>query len=173
MILFILVNLNFDFFRNMMENRYEKIKDKNAYSALFSNFYKESYSIIVGLLYEHSKGKNGKDKNKIIEWINGKKYSRYDDSNWNWFLITNVIYQMLYSDEVELNEEGVEQTLEKIYKLMPTFKNYKNKLYKAKKDIKAYLKDYELYEVIKAIKSIIYPKNKFLSKGNNILLLKE
>ena len=112
MIIFILVNLNFVFFKNMMESRYEKIKDKNAYSSLFGKYYKPSYSIIVELLYEHSKGKNGKDKNKIIECKDGKKYSQYDGSNWNWFLITNVIYQMIYSDEIQLNQNGVEKTLE-------------------------------------------------------------
>lgn len=173
MILFILVNLNFDFFKNMMESRYEKIKDKNAYSALFQNKYKSSYSIIVELLYEHSKGKNGKDKNKIIEYKGGKNYSQYNKENWNWFLITNVIYQMIYSDEIELNQNGVEQTIEKIYKLMPMFKIYKNNLNEAKKDIKDYIEDYQICEVIKAIKNIICPKNKSLFEGNNILLLKD
>ena len=44
-----------------------------------------------------------------------------NDSEWNWFLINNVIYEMFFYD-IKLNEDDVDETLENIYKLNPEFK---------------------------------------------------
>ena len=66
---------------------------------------------------------------------------------------------MFYSnnDDIELNEKGVSQTLEKIYILQPDFKNnFKLELEEAKWDIKVYVERFNLGDIIKAIKIYIF-----------------
>ena len=62
------------------------------------------------------KGKNGTNSDKIIEhYEKDNKYIEYDKGAWNWFLISNVIHQMFFNnnDEIQLNKNGVSQTLKK------------------------------------------------------------
>ena len=74
-------------------------------------------------------------------------------------MINNVIHQMFFNNnnEIQLNENGVSETLEKIYKLKPDFKtNFKSELEKAEYDIKRYVDRYKLGDIIKAIKIFIF-----------------
>ena len=104
-----------------------------------------------------------KDNNKIIEFSGGKKYEEYDDTNWNYFLINNVIYQMIFCD-VKLNEDGVDETLENIYKFNSRFEKYKSKLFWAKFDIKKYVGVFKLGQVLEGIKRIKKINLNLLSK---------
>ena len=67
----------------------------------------------------------------------------------------NVIFQMLFCNDIEPNESGVNQTLEKIYLLKPQFKqnlNFKFKLGIAEKNNKNYIKEYKLSDILNGIK---------------------
>ena len=146
-------------FKEVLENYYKLLKEE-SYSILFCDKFKNSYSIIIDLIIDSIKGRNGTNEDKIIErFENDNNYKEYTKNNWNWFVISNVIHQMFFNnnDEIELNKNGVSQTLEKIYKLKPDFKtNFKFELEKSKADIEEYVDDYELGDIIKAIK--IYKK---------------
>ena len=168
-ILFLVLNNHQDFL-NVMEAFYQELSQDNIYSNLFGKVYKSSYNDSIQFLYKSYKGINGKEQNKILEF-NHTKYEEYDQSNWNAFLMNNVIYQMLYSDDISLNKNGVDQILEKIFKFKPFFTKYKTKLEESKRDIKVYLYDYKLYDVIRTIKNYISSKNNFLSTGNEMKLL--
>ena len=109
------------------------------------------------------KAKNGTDTDKIIESKENNNYKKYNESEWNWFMVNNVIHQMFYNnnDEFQLNKNVVSQTLEKIYKLNPDFKtNFKAELEESKTQIERYVNDYKLGDIIKAIK--IYINNEYI-----------
>ena len=107
-------------FKTIFDEYYKQITEK-SYSILYGEYYKPSFNIIVELLFEHIKRNKEEDNRKVIEYNDGKtKYEKYDDSEWNWFLINNVIYQMIFCD-IELSENGVEEALKNIYKWKPYF----------------------------------------------------
>ena len=76
---------------------------------------------------------------------------------------------MLFCKDIEPNEFGVSQTLEKIYLSKPEFKQYfKLELENAEKNNKNYIKEYKLSDILKGIKKIIIPRVHLLpdNKGN-------
>ena len=157
--LYFAFNVNSQNFKTILQNYYKLLKEVNHSFLRFEDKFKGSYDIIIDLIINSIKGKNGTSVDKIIESSETTNYKKYDDSNWNWFLINNVIHQMFYSnkDDIELNEEGVFQTLEKIYILQPDFKNnFELELEVAKWQIKSYVEDYNLGDIIKAIKLYIF-----------------
>ena len=119
-ILFLVLNNHQDFL-NVMEAFYQELSQDNIYLNLLGGKFKTSYNESIQFLYESYKGINGKEQNKILEFKYNTKYEKYDQTNWNAFLMNNVIYQMLYSDDISLNKNGVDQTLQKIFKLKPFF----------------------------------------------------
>ena len=142
-------------FKNILENYYKLLKE-GGYSFLLDD--KNSYDIINELIIDSIKGKNGTNEDKIVE-SDKNNYKKYTPQNWNWFLINNVIHQMFFNNnnEIQLNENGVSETLEKIYKLKPDFKTkFKIELENAKYDIKGYVDRYKLGDIIKAIKIFIF-----------------
>ena len=169
-ILFLTFN-NFQNFKSILQAHYDKLA-KESTSVLFREKYKGSYNAIIELIFQSVKGENGKDITKIIEFSGNTKYKEYTQENWNWFLINNVIYQMIFDEDAELNENEVEKTLETIYSLKPDFKKlFKSKLERSLKDIKSYVKDYNLGNVIKGIKKFINPKINSLPEEKKILYL--
>ena len=142
-------------FKNILENYYKLLKE-GGYSFLLDD--KNSYDIINELIIDSIKGKNGTNEDKIVE-SDKNNYKKYTPNEWNWFLINNVIHQMFFNNnnEIQLNENGVSETLEKIYKLKPDFKtNFKSELENAEYDIKRYVDRYKLGDIIKAIKIFIF-----------------
>ena len=142
-------------FKNILENYY-KLLQEGGYSFLLDD--KNSYDIINELIIDSIKGKNGTNEDKIVE-SDKNNYKKYTPNEWNWFLINNVIHQMFFNNnnEIQLNENGVSETLEKIYKLKPDFKtNFKSELENAEYDIKRYVDRYKLGDIIKAIKIFIF-----------------
>ena len=142
-------------FKNILDNYYKLLKE-SGYLFLFDD--KNSFDIINELIIDSIKGKNGTNEDKIVE-SDKNNYKKYTPEEWNWFLINNVIHQMFFNNnnDIQLNENGVSETLEKIYKLNPDFKtNFKSELEKAEFDIKAYVEDYKLGDIIKAIKIFIF-----------------
>ena len=142
-------------FKNILDN-YHKLLKESGYLFLFDD--QNSFDIINDLIIDSIKGKNGTNEDKIVE-SDKKNYKKYTPNEWNWFLINNVIHQMFFNNnnDIQLNENGVSETLEKIYKLNPDFKtNFKSELEKAEFDIKAYVEDYKLGDIIKAIKIFIF-----------------
>ena len=142
-------------FKNILDN-YHKLLKESGYLFLFDD--QNSFDIINDLIIDSIKGKNGTNEDKIVEG-EANNYKKYTPMEWNWFLINNVIHQMFFNNnnDIQLNENGVSETLEKIYKLNPDFKtNFKSELEKAEFDIKAYVEDYKLGDIIKAIKIFIF-----------------
>ena len=141
---------------------------------MYEEHYKKSYDTIVDIIYDNITGKNGDDSNKVIEFklnYDYKKYNKYTNGEWNWFLINNVIFQMMFSNNIELNENGVEQTLNKIYELRSEFeKDFESELRWAKWQIEHYVTDYEICKIIKGIKEYIMPKKNLLSNLEKYLL---
>ena len=122
-------------FKNILDNYYKLLKESGY---LFLCGDKNAYDVINELIIDSIKGKNGTNEDKIVE-SDKNNYKKYDPSEWNWFLINNVIHQMFFNNnyDIQLNENGVSETLEKIYKLKPDFKtNFKSELEKAEFDIK-------------------------------------
>ena len=149
-------------FKTFLENYYKLLKEESI-SSLFSDNFKNSYSVVIDLVIDSMKGKNGTDVDTIIESKETNNYKKYNETEWNWFLINNVIHQMFFNnnDEILLNKNGVSQTLEKIYKLNPDFKtNFKSELEESKTQIERYVNDYKLGDIIKAIK--IYINNEYI-----------
>ena len=58
---------------------------------------------------------------------------------------------MIFCD-IKLNEEGVDETLENIYKLNPKFKEFESELEKPKADIKEYIRAFKLGNILEGIK---------------------
>ena len=142
---------NLNNFKTIFEEYYKQLTKKNN-SKLFREYYKPSFNIIVEIIFEHMKRDKEKDNRKVMELSDGEKYENYFFAEWNWFLINNVIYQMIFCD-IELSENGVEEALKNIYKWKPDFEiKYKSQLEWAKNDIEAYIKDFEIGKVIKKIK---------------------
>ena len=166
--LFLTLN-NSQYFKSILEDHYNQIKEK-SFSTLFNEYYKESYNVIIDLIFDSIKKINGTKSDKVIEYSEGEKYEEYIPNEWNWFLINNVIHQMIFDDKIELSEYGVEETLEKIYEKKPYFKQYKSKLEEAKRDIKGYVKGYKLCEVIKGIRNFVLPKINPSTNQKNYLL---
>ena len=148
--IFILTFNNLGNFKSPFEEYYNKLK-KNSTSVLFGEYFKPSYDIIVEIIFENMKRDKEKDNNKVIESSESKKYELYDKSNWNWFLINNVIYQMIFCD-IKLNEEGVDETVENIFKFRPDFEKYKFDIELAIFDIKNYVKDFKLGQILEGLK---------------------
>ena len=145
-------------FKTFLENYYKLLKEC-SYSFLFDDKHKTSYDHTIELIIDSIKGKNGTNSDKIVEKSETTDYKKYNDSEWNWFLINNVIHQMFYNndnDDIQLNENFVSKTLEKIYILKPDFKtNFKSELERAKFDIIFYVYVFNLGYIIKAIKIYI------------------
>ena len=165
-ILFLTFN-NFENFKTIFEDYYKNVTEE-GYSTLYGEYYKSSYNVIVELIFEHIKRKKEKDNKKIMEMSDGKKYEKYDESNWNWFLINNVIYQMIFCD-IKLNEDGVEEAIKNIYKFNSYFEKYKTKLNEAKNDIKDYVKDFKIGNVIEGIKRFKILKMNLLPEVKKLL----
>ena len=150
--IFFLTFNNFHNFKALCENYYNSLA-QDSESVLFKGNFKNSYDIIVNILFEHIKRNNCENNNKIMELSGGQIYEEYSQNNWNWFVINNVIYQMIFCD-IKLSEDGIDEALENIYKLNPEFKRkFKPELELSKKDIQKYMKDFKLTEVIRGIKS--------------------
>ena len=148
--------------------------EESSNSALFNPSYKESYNVITDVIFENINLKNGTNINEIKHFNikNEKSFKEYDKGNWNAFLINNVIFNMIFDDEIELNKNGVEQTLKKIYKLDSELeKNYNSILEKAENDIKQYIEDFKVCDIIKGIKKFIVPniKNQLEQQNENLL----
>ena len=78
---------------------------------------------------------------------------------------------MMFSNDIELDTNGVKQTLEKIYKLRPEFKeDYKLDLECQEYDIERYIREFKLCQIIKVIKENLMPKLNFLSNLKEYLL---
>ena len=148
--IFILTFNNLGNFKSPFEEYYNKLK-KNSTSVLFGEYFKPSYDIIVEIIFENMKRDKEKDNNKVIESSEGKPYELYSAENWNWFLINNVIYQMIFCD-IKLNEEGVDETVENIFKFRPDFEKYKLYIEWKKSDIKVYVKDFKLGQILEGLK---------------------
>ena len=149
--IWILTFKNFNNFKTIFEEYYKQLTKKN-FSILYGDYYKPSFNLIVEIIFEHMKRNKEKDNRKVMELSDGEKYEKYDAPEWNWFLINNVIYQMIFCD-IELSEKGVEEALKNIYKWKPDFeRKYKSKLEWAKYDIEKYVKDFEIGKVIEKIK---------------------
>ena len=148
--IFILTFNNLGNFKSPFEEYYNKLK-KNSTSVLFGEYFKPSYDIIVEIIFENMKRDKEKDNNKVIESSESKKYELYNGSEWNWFLINNVIYQMIFCD-IKLNEEGVDETVENIFKFRPDFEKYKFDIKLAIFDIKNYVKDFKLGQILEGLK---------------------
>ena len=59
---------------------------------------------------------------------------------------------MMFSKDIVLSENGVEQTMEKIYKLRPEFKeDYKFKLEWSKSDIERYIVEFKICQIITVV----------------------
>ena len=72
---------------------------------------------------------------------------------------------------MDLDVNGVKQTLEKIYKLRPEFKeDYKFDLECQEYDIEKYIREFKICQIIKGIKEHLMPKLNFLSKLKEYLL---
>ena len=148
--------------------------EESSNSALFNPSYKKSYNVITDVIFENINLKNGTNINEIKHFNikNEKSFKEYDKGNWNAFLINNVIFNMIFDDEIELNKNGVEQTLKKIYKLDSELeKNYNSELEKAENDIKQYIEDFKVCDIIKGIKKFIVPniKNQLEQQNENLL----
>ena len=148
--------------------------EESSNSALFNPSYKKSYNVITDVIFENINLKNGTNINEIKHFNikNEKSFKEYDKKNWNAFLINNVIFNMIFDDEIELNKNGVEQTLKKIYKLDSELeKNYNSELEKAENDIKQYIEDFKVCDIIKGIKKFIVPniKNQLEQQNENLL----
>ena len=155
--LLFLTSNDFENFKSVLQAHYNYLSEE-SWSVLFAEKYKDGYEFIIDFIFQNMKGKNGNDANNVIEH-DMKNYKVYTGENWNSFFITNVIFQMLFSNDIELNLEGIEETLEKIYKLKPEFKNdYELQLKKPVEDIKFYLNDFKLFNILKGIKNLIIPK---------------
>jgi len=164
---------NSENFKNIFELYYKKIKNEKTF-LLTEEEYKTSYDNVVDCIFNTVTGKNGDDPNKVIEFESNydyKKYKKYDANEWNWFIINNVIFQMMFSNDIELDSNGVKQTLEKIYKLRPEFKeDYKFDLERQEFDIIRYIWEFKICQIIKGIKEHLMPKLNFLSKLKEYLL---
>ena len=78
---------------------------------------------------------------------------------------------MMFSNDIELDTNGVKQTLEKIYKLRPEFKeDYKFDLERQEFDIIRYIWEFKICQIIKGIKEHLMPKLNFLSNLKEYLL---
>ena len=164
---------NSENFKNIFELYYKKIKNGTLF--LFDEKkYKSSYDSIVDCIFNTVTGKNGDDPNKVIEFESNydyEEYKKYVKNEWNWFIINNVIFQMMFSNDIELDVNGVKQTLEKIYKLRPEFKeDYKFDLECQEFDIIIYIEEFKICQIIKVIKEHLMPKLNFLSKLKEYLL---
>ena len=72
---------------------------------------------------------------------------------------------MLFCNDIEPNESGVSQTLEKIYLSKPEFKqNFKLELGNAVNNNKNYIKEYKLIDILNGIKKIIIPRENLLTE---------
>ena len=164
---------NSENFKNIFELYYKKIKNEKTF-LLTEEEYKTSYDNVVDCIFNTVTGKNGDDPNKVIEFESNydyKEYKKYVKNEWNWFMINNVIFQMMFSNDIELDVNGVEQTLEKIYKLRPEFKeDYKFDLECQILDIKIYIEEFKICQIIKVIKENLMPKLNFLSNLKEYLL---
>ena len=164
---------NSENFNNIFQLYYKKIKNEKTL-LLTEEKYKTSYDNVVDCIFNTVTGKNGDDPNKVIEGKPNdgyKEYKEYTSENWNWFLINNVIFQMMFSNDIDLDVNGVKQTLEKIYKLRPEFENdYGFSLNWAKFDIERYIKEFKICQIIKVIKENLMPKLNFLSNLKEYLL---
>ena len=137
--LLFLTSNDFENFKSILQAHYNYLSEFNQ-SVLFKDHYKLSYECIIDFIFQNIRGKNGIDSNKIFEF-EMNDYKEYTNGTWNAFLINNVLFQMLFSNDIELNLDGIEKTLEKIYKLKPEFKNdYEFQLEKPVEDIKRYFK---------------------------------
>ena len=155
--LLFLTSNDFENFKSVLQSHYDYLKEKSQ-SELFEEKFKVGYDYIIEFIYENIRGKNGIDANNVIEH-EMKNYKKYTCENWNSFLINNVIFQMLFSNDIELNLNGIEETLEKIYKLKPEFKNdFELQLEKPVRDIESHLDDFKLFNILKGIKNFIIPK---------------
>ncbi len=164
---------NSENFKNIFELYYKKIKNGTLF--LFDEKkYKSSYDSIVDCIFNTVTGKNGDAPNKVIEFESNydyKEYKKYVKNEWNWFIINNVIFQMMFSNDIELDVNGVKQTLEKIYKLRPEFKeDYKFDLECKILDIIIYIEEFKICQIIKVIKENLMPKLNFLSNLKEYLL---
>ena len=148
--IFILTFNNLGNFKIPFEEYYSRLK-QNSDSCLFTEYYKCSFDIIVQSIFEIIKRTKDKNNNKIIEYSGGLAYKYYTDGHWNWFLINNVIYQMIFCD-IKLNEEGVDETVENIFKFRPDFEKYKFDIELAIFDIKNYVKDFKLGQILEGLK---------------------
>ena len=165
---------NSENFKNIFELYYKKIQKVKTFFLTEEEKYKTSYDSIVDCIFNTVTGKNGDEPNKVIEFESNydyKKYKKYDANEWNWFIINNVIFQMMFSNDIELDVNGVKQTLEKIYKLRPEFKeDYKFDLERQEFDIIRYIWEFKICQIIKGIKEHLMPKLNFLSKLKEYLL---
>ena len=165
---------NSENFKNIFELYYKKIQKGKTFFLTDEKKYKSSYDSIVDCIFNTVTGKNGDDPNKVIEFESNydyKEYKKYDANEWNWFIINNVIFQMMFSNDIELDTNGVKQTLEKIYKLRPEFKeDYKFDLECQILDIIRYILEFKICQIIKGIKEHLMPKLNFLSKLKEYLL---
>ena len=164
---------NSENFNNIFQLYYKKIKNEKTL-LLTEEEYKTSYDNVVDCIFNTVTGKNGDEPNKVIELKSNydyKEYKKYTRSEWNWFLINNVIFQMVFSNNIALDVNGVKQTLEKIYKLRPEFENdYGISLFWAEFDIETYIEEFKICQIIKVIKENLMPKLNFLSNLKKCLL---
>ena len=159
-------------FKCVLENHYNQLVESSD-SVLFNPSYKESYNVMTNMIFENINLKNGTNINEIKHFkVNEKSFFKSDNRNWNAFLINNVIFNMIFDDEIEINKNGVEQTLKKIYKLDSELeKNYNSELEKAENDTKQYIEDFKVCDIIKGIKKFIVPniKNQLEQQNENLL----
>ena len=164
----ILTSNDFENFKNVLQAHYNYLSEESK-SVLFEEKFKDGYDYIIEFIFQNIKGKNGINANNVIEH-EMKNYKKYTCENWNSFLINNVIFQMLFSNDIELNLNGIEETLEKIYKLKPEFKNdFEIYLKKPVRDIKSHLDDFKLFNILKGIKNFIIPKMDLIKDKNDQL----
>ena len=133
----------------------------SIYKVIFEEIAKMKLDIkILGddVCYYNTKGKVIKCNSE-----GGKLYkniSNYDDANWNYLLLINVLNQVKNSD-TQINKGLIKATANQILK-DKEFMNYSDKLNKAIKDITQYFEQLDLYKYLKEVRE--FKLDELLSK---------
>ena len=112
---------DYKYFETIMEQYYKSIYNENL--CLFQERHKVSYDCIVYSLFKTLNGNHGTNPNELFEF-GEENYKNYSGVNWNYFLLNNIFRQMIFSDDIEINENGVEQMKKKLNKFNNELTNF-------------------------------------------------
>ena len=91
-----------------------------------------------------------------------KDITCYDDSNWNYFFLINVLNQVK-NGKAPIDEKLIENTYNKIIQ-SEKYKKYSVELEKASKDIRIYFDELELYDYLNRVNNLIHHEVKIPSR---------